>query len=335
MVVFGLLAVVIGYKTYSGGVFELRSQAARLSKSGSGVPTASPGEIICQTVSSVLSSVAPLQIPDEGTSYNKRNKQEKWFRDAKGQHYYIYPELPVRSQKLCRKGEMYENCLMDSDAKLPYIVKRPSFGAESDSSGTKGREEPLPTLNPGSDASVAIESKACYDAIGVRSFVFPSPVPSKMPQQFTCPAADGPVRRITNEYGDWIAAHCPDQNNGPSCIEVSRALAGVVPLKSTNNVFLNWGNIGEKWFQDNQHTWYYIYPNPTKSSLQGAEGKRRAMAFIVRRWAKELGLKPNGGNPNNDELITDATPQCYAEIVPNFTFPAVETMSPSYQSPTY
>lgn len=91
--------------------------------------------------------------------------------------------------------------------------------------------------NVGSDPVVSTASKACYDVINV-GYTFPKPTSSQ-----------------------------------DECLHLMIDLENAVSLSvSPGGISLNWGGLNEKWFQDKDKTWYYIYTESSDLSCGGFAG---------------------------------------------------------------
>ena len=98
-----------------------------------------------------------------------------------------------------------------------------------------------------------------------------------------------------------------------ACLDVTRALASVAPLKAGSSIGLNWGGLNEKWFQDKNNQWYYIYADPSGVPP----------LYVVWLWNGATGLQQNGYNVRGDAPITPSTKSCYDAITPDYVFPSI------------
>ena len=117
------------------------------------------------------------------------------------------------------------------------------------------------------------------------------------------------------------------QTSRTTCSEVARALVSVGPLKVGSSVSLNWGGLNEKWFQDNDNQWYYIYmPRDWLiwASQNGiTNAKNTPQTYAVMKWTNTDGLQLNGGLTRSDALVTMASKSCYDAITPSYVFPTI------------
>lgn len=118
----------------------------------------------------------------------------------------------------------------------------------------------------------------------------------------------------------------PTQTPPTVCQSLVNSLSDVTPLKiSTGGLSLNWGGLQEKWFQDKNNTWYYIYPY-----LGTPDGSTAVM-----KWDQNKGLKIRGKNTGTDVVKTPETKACYDAINVGYTFPKPNgTITPPQPTPT-
>jgi len=105
---------------------------------------------------------------------------------------------------------------------------------------------------------------------------------------------------------NWSASGTPDIT---SCRSIVNALSTASPFKSgVGNAYLNWGGLNEKWFQDKNGAWYYIF------NIQG----NKKHTIVLKHMG---GLTQNGGLIKNDQAVVTSNISCYLAIQENIQFP--------------
>ena len=202
------------------------------------------------------------------------------------------------------------------------------------------------TTDTNTDTPLAFESKSCYDAIAI-GFSFPKPVITQTAA--TC-TGDGTTCTYATSCQPCTGQVCPaimcnrlsgTCQNGRcippippitsiACQDIGIALANVAPLKTSANIALNWGGLSEKWFQDKNSQWYYIFPpsDPLVFAGQNGIAKSQIQRYAVMKWNSTTGLQINGRLTQSDIPVTMTNQSCYDAVVPSYTFP-LSTATPT------